>query len=170
MKTETQLQGCEGLEAPGFPDELVAIHEGMTLAELRQLPIESVIAALAPSPARVIVRRYGAFGPFFFRPMEFPKAGSKVDGHAHKWDHVTWLTSGKLLMKARQLNGVTNTGFGPTIRRTFKAPCAICIKADWMHEFTALTDNVRADCIFALRDAVTGELTDEYQGNLEDYA
>lgn len=149
-------------------------------------------SATIPEPSAVIIRRYGPFGNLFFRPMEFPSKGSIVQGHAHKFDHVTFISRGSVRVRARQIGEVryrspesTETiaapekivlqphqlgrqldeedelldsdiiiieGFGPITDRVYLSPAAICIRKNWMHEFTALEDNTRADCIFALRD------------------
>lgn len=105
-----------------------------------------------------IVSRYGPFGNVFFRPMEFERAGSFVQGHVHNYDHVTWISSGVVFVKAYEIDS-NDQRLGPSFMQVFKAPAVICIKKRWMHEFTALEDNTLATCIFALRDR-NGEVTD----------
>lgn len=160
---------CEGFPAPGLPEEPIEISETATLAELRKLPIEAVIKALNPIPATTIVRRYGAFGNLFFRPMDFPSVGSIVDGHTHNFDHVTWISAGSVKVRAREVNPSTGEGIGPMVDRVYVAPAVICIKKNWAHQFTALAAGTRADCIYALRD-YDGNVSDTYDGNLENYS
>ncbi len=121
-----------------------------------------------PEPSSTITRRYGPFGNIFFRPMEFPVKGSKTSGHTHKFDHVTWVSSGSVRVRAREVDPATNDAIGPVVDRIYIAPAVVCIKKNWMHEFEALEDGTRADCIFALRDW-KGEVAEEFDGSLENY-
>ena len=110
-----------------------------------------------------------AGGNVFIRPNRLEKAGHKTSGHTHNFDHVTFLSRGSVRVRARQVGVTTNEAFGDVVDRVYVAPAAICIKKNWMHEFTALEDNTRADCIFALRDH-TGEVAEEFDGSLENYS
>jgi len=76
----------------------------------------------------------------FVKQMWFHQAGSKEQGHAHCYDHLTLLTKGKLRVNA--LGKDTD----------FEAPAHIYIKADVVHELTALEDDTIAHCIHALRN------------------
>jgi quercetin dioxygenase-like cupin family protein len=76
----------------------------------------------------------------FVKQMLFRKAGDKEDGHAHLHDHLTLLTKGKLRVT---VNGKDTD---------FTAPAHIYIKADVIHELTALEDDTIAHCIHALRN------------------
>jgi len=76
----------------------------------------------------------------FVKQMLFRKAGDKEYGHAHCHDHLTLLTKGKLRVNA--LGKDTD----------FDAPAHIYIKADVVHELTALEDDTIAHCIHALRN------------------
>lgn len=76
----------------------------------------------------------------FVKQMVFPKTGDKEEGHAHCHDHLTLLTKGKLRVTA--LDKDTD----------FTAPAHIYIKADVVHELTALEDDTIAHCIHALRN------------------
>jgi quercetin dioxygenase-like cupin family protein len=76
----------------------------------------------------------------FVKQMVFRKAGDKEHGHAHLHDHLTLLTKGKLRVT---VNGKDTD---------FTAPAHIYIKADVVHELTALEDDTIAHCIHALRD------------------
>jgi quercetin dioxygenase-like cupin family protein len=76
----------------------------------------------------------------FVKQMLFRKAGDKEYGHAHCHDHLTLLTKGKLQV----------TALGKDT--AFTAPAHIYIKANVIHELTALEDDTIAHCIHALRE------------------
>lgn len=76
----------------------------------------------------------------FVKQMVFRKAGDKEHGHAHCYDHLTLLASGKLRVTALGKDS------------DFTAPTHIFIKADVEHELTALEDNTVAHCIHAIRE------------------
>lgn len=76
----------------------------------------------------------------FIKQMVFPKKGDFEEGHAHTFDHVTLLSSGRL-----QLNALGKS-------TEFSAPHHIFIKAGIEHELIALEDNTAVHCIHALRD------------------
>ena len=76
----------------------------------------------------------------FIRQMLFEKNGDVNEGHAHVFDHQTLLARGSI--KA-VVDGQTSY---------FTAPQIIFIKAEILHEFTAMEDNTLCYCIHALRD------------------
>ena len=76
----------------------------------------------------------------FIRQMLFEKNGDADKGHAHVFDHQTLLARGSI--KA-VVDGQTSY---------FTAPQIIFIKAEILHEFTAMEDNTLCYCIHALRD------------------
>lgn len=76
----------------------------------------------------------------FVKQMHFVKAGDTEQGHAHCFDHLTLLSSGKLKLVA--LGKETE----------FVAPQHIFIKAGVVHELIALEDNTVAHCIHAIRN------------------
>ena len=86
----------------------------------------------------------------YTREMRFEKVGDTELGHKHPFNHITFLSSGKLKVE---------TELGTT---EFTAPQMIFIHKDYMHELTALEDNTVAYCIHALRngDGVT-DIIDE---------
>jgi quercetin dioxygenase-like cupin family protein len=84
----------------------------------------------------------------FVRGMFFEKAGDRHEGHSHCFDHLTLLAKGKLRIC---VNGVDTE---------FSAPHSIFIKADVVHELTALEDDTAAYCIHALRDKDSGDILD----------
>ncbi len=75
----------------------------------------------------------------FCREMIFEKQGDVEIGHYHAFDHITFLSSGKL--KVTVNNESTE----------FIAPHMIFISKDHRHELVALQDNTVAYCIHALR-------------------
>jgi len=81
----------------------------------------------------------GCVANLFSRQMHFEKAGDVEHGHTHSFDHLTLLANGKLKIV---VDGKEST---------FVAPQMIYIKAEKMHELTALEDNTVAYCIHALR-------------------
>lgn len=76
----------------------------------------------------------------FIKQMTFAKAGDIELGHAHTFDHVTLLASGKIRLTAQGKSS------------DFTAPHHIFIKAGVVHELLALEDNTVVHCIHALRD------------------
>lgn len=82
-------------------------------------------------------------GALFIRHMHFQKAGDREFEHSHNFDHMTLLVKGSLDVKAK--GKTTRFVAGP-------AGQIIYIKADTLHELTALEDDTVACCIHALRD------------------
>ena len=76
----------------------------------------------------------------FCRQMIFEKSGDVEIGHYHAFDHITFLSSGKL--KVTVNDKITE----------FTAPQMIFISKDYRHELTALQNNTVAYCIHALRN------------------
>lgn len=146
-----------------------AITDATTVAELKALPMADIIAHFAPNPVTTIAREYGPKGNIFFRAMRFDGVGSKVDGHAHNYDHVTYLSRGRLNVLAWPVDPATGKRVGDPIERQYAAPAAILIKKGMAHELTSLDADTRADCIYAIRDAGTGDVSDEWDGSLEPY-
>lgn len=86
----------------------------------------------------------------YTREMRFEKSGDVEIGHTHKFNHITFLSSGKLKVQ-------TELGISE-----YTAPQMIFIHKDYMHELTALEDNTVAYCIHALRDGDgVGDIIDE---------
>lgn len=113
---------------------------------------------------------YGPLGNIFFRPMTFAKKGAMVAGHTHNYDHVTFLWKGSVRLRAWHVSQEKDGKIeGIVTERSFQAPARILIKKDWCHEFTSLEDDTFADCIFALREAATGEIAEHFDGSLHPY-
>ena len=83
----------------------------------------------------------GVCANIFARQIHFLNAGDTELGHKHEFDHLTLLAKGKVQ--------VTVSGK----QSEFTAPTMIYIRAELIHEITALTDNSVMYCIHGLRDA-----------------
>jgi quercetin dioxygenase-like cupin family protein len=90
----------------------------------------------------------GCVANLYSRMMHFQKAGDTEIGHQHQFDHLTLLAKGRLKVVVEGKESV------------FTAPQMIYIKADKLHELTALTDQTVAYCIHALRDKETNDILD----------
>lgn len=95
-------------------------------------------------------QQLGFFGNIWVRQNTLAKAGDRLQGHAHSFDHVTLLVKGKVR--------VVIPGFTPT---EFTAPTFVVIKKEYEHAFEALEDDTLWYCVFAMRD-VDGEVVDIY--------
>jgi quercetin dioxygenase-like cupin family protein len=92
----------------------------------------------------------GFIGNVWVRQNILEKSVQSNQGHKHKFDHVSLLTSGKVCVEV--------DGYAP---KEFTAPTFIVIKKEHNHKFTALADNTVWYCVFAMRD-LDGNVTDIY--------
>ena len=76
----------------------------------------------------------------FVKMYVFAEAGESTQGHAHTFDHITLLSTGKVTMK-----------HGKTVEE-FTAPHLIVTKKGVEHEFIAEETNTVLCCIHAIRD------------------
>lgn len=76
----------------------------------------------------------------FVKLHQFVNAGDTHHGHAHTFDHITLLASGKVLMKHD--NG----------QQEFTAPHLIVTPKGITHQFVALEPNTVFCCIHAIRE------------------
>lgn len=76
----------------------------------------------------------------FVKLHHFLDVGDTHQGHAHVFDHITLLASGRVLMKHD--NG----------EQEFTAPHLIVTPKNIKHQFTALEPNTVFCCIHAIRD------------------
>lgn len=76
----------------------------------------------------------------FVKLHYFKNVGDTHDGHAHTFDHITLLASGRVLMKHD--NG----------EQEFTAPHLIVTPKGIVHQFIALEPNTVFCCIHAIRD------------------
>lgn len=100
-------------------------------------------------------------GNIFIRPTVLHRAGSRVDGHRHNFDHVTVVFRGAVHVRAALPDGTV-------VQREFHAPAHVLIRAQATHEITALVDDTEFWCIFSHRDA-QGDVVQEYTGWTEAY-
>lgn len=90
----------------------------------------------------------GFIGNIWVRQNYMEKAGDKVGGHAHYFDHVSLLAKGSV--------EVSIDGKDPCI---FHAPTFIVIRKNHRHEIKALEDDTSWYCVFAARD-IDGSVLD----------
>ncbi len=95
-------------------------------------------------------------GNVFIRPTTFEKAGGKVSGHKHNFDHTTIVFKGSV-----HVRGVLPDG--RVIERDFAAPAHFLVKAEVEHEITALADNTTFWCVYAHRTP-QGDIVQEHDG------
>jgi hypothetical protein len=84
----------------------------------------------------------------FVKQMTFRRAGDGEEGHAHLFDHLTLLASGKIRV----------TALGKSTE--FAAPQHIFIKAGVVHELEALEDNTVVHCIHGIREKGCEDIID----------
>ena len=96
----------------------------------------------------------------FVKMHKFLNVGDTHHGHAHMFDHITLLATGKVLMKHD--NG----------EQEYTAPHLIVTPKGITHQFIALETNTVFCCIHAIRDGdsvndvASPEITIEQQWNL----
>jgi hypothetical protein len=83
----------------------------------------------------------GYFGNIWVKQNVLERKGDSFDGHEHKFDHVTLLTSGKVQVEIQ--------GKEP---KDFTAPTFIVIRKEQKHKLTALEDGTVYYCVYALRN------------------
>lgn len=89
----------------------------------------------------------GCFANVWIRQKHFPVVGKELNGHTHKYDHVSLLAKGKVKVRIGD------------IEKEFTAPTFIVIRKDDVHNVTALEPDTLWYCIFADRD-IDGEVFD----------
>ena len=98
-------------------------------------------------------------GNIFIRPNFLFKTGDKVDGHAHNFDHVTYVVRGKLKITRTKPTGEQRT---IEVASTDNYPFVL-IKAEDTHELSALVDDTVFHCIYA-HNTPNGDVVQEYTG------
>lgn len=95
-------------------------------------------------------------GNIFVRPNWLAKVGDQLPGHAHNFDHTTYVVTGSI-----RVRGVCPDG--RVIEKTFAAGQFCLIKADVEHTITALADDTLFHCIYAHRTP-QGDVVQEFTG------
>ncbi len=110
------------------------------------------------------------FGGVFIRQMKFPDVGS-YNGHAHSFDHISHIISGKFLIKYYKVgdDGEKARDAGPIREEIFEAPAVVCIAKKTFHDIICLEGPGRIDCTFAMRDFKTGKPVDYFNGDMRPY-
>lgn len=94
----------------------------------------------------MLIEQLGYIGNIWVRQNYLEKAGDKVGGHVHYFDHISLLAKGSVEVRI--------DGQQPYI---FTAPTFIVIRKQHRHEITALVDDTSWYCVFAVRD-IEGEV------------
>lgn len=95
-------------------------------------------------------------GNIFIRPMTLLKAGDKIKGHTHKFDHTAIVFTGALKIKAKLKDG-------REVEQEFQAPAHALIKAGVEHELTAIDDGTIVWCVYSHRSP-QGDVIQQYIG------
>lgn len=95
-------------------------------------------------------------GNVYIRPIRLEKAGDFTPGHTHNFDHTTIIFKGAVRVVATSPDGSTRTA-------DFPFEDSFLVKADVLHEITALEDDTVYWCVYSHRDA-QGEVIQEYTG------
>ena len=99
-------------------------------------------------------------GNIFIRQGIIDKRGEKVEGHTHKFDHVTYINRGTARITRTSPEGETKS---KVIRSTDPYNYVLILKTH-THVIEALKDNTVYHCVYAHREPDTGEVTVEYNG------
>lgn len=120
-----------------------------------------------------------ALGPLQLNPFELPKAGDFIAGHKHDYDHVTFISTGRVhvlaspnidLLTEMERRGPRFSPFGtadsydpavlgrePSDNEEVKVGCfgpgePFLVLKDWFHKITALVPGTSGFCVFTNRD------------------
>lgn len=99
-------------------------------------------------------------GNVLVREMDFEKAGDVVVGHAHNFDHTTYIARGGL--RIEHLDDSDNV-VRSVDKRAVDGRNWVLIKAGVRHRITALEDHSRGHCIYSHRTP-QGEIVQEWDG------
>lgn len=88
-------------------------------------------------------------GNIFIREMRFPKAGDVVDGHAHDFDHTTYVARGALRIERLGVDGKVERS---VVKRASDGHNWVLIRAGVWHRLTALEDDSMGHCIYSHRN------------------
>ena len=103
-------------------------------------------------------------GNIFIREMRFDKAGQIVDGHAHNFDHTTYVAHGAALIEALADD---DSVLRSVVKRASDGFNFVLIAAGVRHRITALEPSV-LHCIYAHRNP-QGDVVEHYDGWMRGY-
>lgn len=106
-----------------------------------------------------------ASGNIFIREMRFPKAGAVVHGHAHNFDHTTYVARGSVRVERLAPDGTVER---IVVKRAGDGFNWLLIQAGVIHRLTALEDESMAHCIYSHRTP-QGDVVVEHDGWSEAY-
>lgn len=87
-------------------------------------------------------------GNIFVREMRFTSAGDVVEGHAHNFDHTTYVARGALRIDQIDASGSVVKS---VTKEAIDGRNWVLIKAGVKHRITALRDDSMGHCIYAHR-------------------
>jgi hypothetical protein len=90
-------------------------------------------------------KQLGYFGNVWIVQNHFKKAQAILGGHEHKFDHVSLVAKGKVLVEV--------DGHQP---KEFTGPTFIVIRKDKAHKITALEDDTVVFCVFGIPESEAG--------------
>lgn len=99
-------------------------------------------------------------GNVYIREMRFDKAGDQVHGHAHNFDHTTYVAAGALRIEELATDGAV---FRSVEKRATDGRNWVLIKAGTMHRITSLMDGSLGHCIYSHRSPM-GDVVEHYDG------
>ena len=101
-----------------------------------------------------------ASGNIYVREMRFDRSGDVVQGHAHNFDHTTYVARGALLIEALGPDGKVAKS---AVKRAGDGRNWVLIKAEVTHRITALENGSIGHCIYSHRNP-QGEIVQDYDG------
>lgn len=107
-------------------------------------------------------------GNIYRRQMLLSEKFSVFEGHRHNFDHVTYIIRGKVFAKYWDTDEDGNKIVESEMSIEYSAPSAILIHKNKSHQFMALSDDVIAECIYAIRDE-SGAITTAFNGSMYPY-
>lgn len=99
-------------------------------------------------------------GNIFIREMRFERTGDVVKGHAHNFDHTTYVAAGALRIEELDASGAVVRGVE---KRAADGHNWVLVKAGVVHRITALADGSVGHCIYAHRSP-QGDVVEHYDG------
>ena len=99
-------------------------------------------------------------GNLFIREMRFNKAGEANEGHAHNFDHTTYVVAGAI--RVDRLNEQDEI-IQSVEKKAKDGKNWVLILANARHRVIALEDNTVAHCIYSHRNP-QGEIVQEFTG------